>query len=429
MNGQGHRGSGLQGSGLQGSELPGSGSSGSGSPRELSDEIRALLSAFADGEVTPSERSLVESQLATNAAARAYLKTLQSVIRTVSELPDRIAPPRYTATMVGRLDRKPGIPGFASFLRLAPIAALGAVALVQWGAFVPGSDSNGQMAAGRSLTSESIREAFPAPPPLHTQDEGAQAGGLDLDPPDGVSSAQPEHQKLAGLSREDAPGGEVESRLMASPSGIRLSRDDSLGHDQDGFTSSRLFPTDRGALAYRAPTSADLKNDRVTMMEKMPGIRAAPGAEEPAVSADEVTSAALGVRPAWPRKQGVGAVVRDVLGELPMITGLDAVAASRDSQPRYRFHVEVSDGPAFLMTVRQVLEADGSGVRLTGYVVSPDNLEILLAYTSDSQNFPESMDRLYESLAQSPGIAGIAAGDGEDPHSTEVRIRVPLVRE
>ena len=60
-----------------------------------------LLSAYADGEVTPEERTLVEARLAESPSTRALLAEIEAARDAVRALPMRDAPPEFWTRVLG----------------------------------------------------------------------------------------------------------------------------------------------------------------------------------------------------------------------------------------------------------------------------------------------------------------------------------------
>jgi anti-sigma factor RsiW len=65
-----------------------------GQPDQWSED---LLSAYADGEVTPEQRALVEARLAQSPSLRAVLEEIEAARDAVRALPMRDAPPEFWA--------------------------------------------------------------------------------------------------------------------------------------------------------------------------------------------------------------------------------------------------------------------------------------------------------------------------------------------
>ena len=222
--------------------------------------VREELSAYFDGRVSDADRARVDSHLASCDGCREELRSLQSMVRALRELPRVPPPPELLAGVQKRLRREGESAVIVRGVRwafpegqgrvLATAASmLGFAMLVAVGLFIYGPDGVREPAVPAAQDRVAVERPSvlePSAPPLALADAEAQAAAEPASSPAEAKEEDAEGPRLDGAKPKPAVtvvDDELARGLVASPS----SEPPAPPAVAVGEASGRLAPSEAGA--------------------------------------------------------------------------------------------------------------------------------------------------------------------------------------
>ena len=248
-------------------------------PENQIDIARELLSPYLDGEVTPTERSLVEQTLADEPSLQAEFEALQNTVSLLSGLPPQPSPRPFTlsAADVGlEVDTKPKNAWWMAWFKpaIGAVAALMAVfvvaAMLNFN-FMPNADIQSQSASDAGFErAEAIAEA-----PMPAQEAAPAAEEANL------YQADTGQADIADINEEATADDAADNAVSGDSSAPELAAGTGTGTDTRADMDTAVGEAE---LSIEAEAAAD-STETVIVIEET--------AEDAATEADVATESEI----------------------------------------------------------------------------------------------------------------------------------------